>query len=125
MSNSGQTTICHPFEGQPWTILALVGISASFLAFFSYAILRYCKGTGNILDFYPFHDGWRYRIPGWPQNNRCRGSQYTLLLWRVFNLGVALSCIIYQYLPIHYYSNDGHFNITEGQHRFETKNILS
>ena len=116
MSNSGHTDLnCHPFKGQPWTIISIVLISVCF-TFLSLHLLRsYCCGKQTHIDYQRYTNSWRYRLPGWPKE-QLRGKPCVLFSWRLLNLCLAVSCIVYQYLPIHYYSADGKYNITAGSH---------
>ena len=116
MSNSGQTVACHPFTGQPWTVIALVAIGTSYAGLLTYLILRYIRGSGGRKDFAQYQDGWRYRLPGWPKEDSFRGSTRILFTWRLLNLCLAISCVTYQWLPIHYYSDHGKYNMTLPPH---------
>jgi hypothetical protein len=115
MSNSGHTTACHPFQGQPWTVISLSAIGIIYTSLMSYLALRYCRGNGIQQDFEKVKS-WRYRLPGWPKEYKIRGSVCLLFTWRFLCLILAISCIVFQYLPIHYYSHDGVYNTTEPPH---------
>jgi uncharacterized membrane protein YgcG len=114
MSNSGSTTDCKPFNSD-YTYISLILISTGYLTLSLFLFRRYCQGNRCKSDFKKYQP-WRYRLPGWPADNKCRGSATFLFAYRLFNLCLALSCIIYQYLPIHYHSAHGVFNTTEPPH---------
>ena len=112
MSNSGSTTDnCKPFNSD-YTYISLILISTAYLTLSLFLF----RNKNKIISFSKFQNPWRYRLPGWPADNKCRGSATFLFAYRLFNVCLALSCIIYQYLPIHYHSAHGVFNTTEPPH---------
>ena len=101
----------------PWTAVSIAVMIVSLMLVAGVLFLRYARWGKDDWVGSAARDARAYQLPGWPrQASYGRGNPRVLFAWRVACLVLAVSCIVYQWAPIHYFSSHGVFNTTQPPH---------